>query len=383
MGALLYLIGEGVQMNDSIMPELHIGNLTAKIPIIQGGMGVGISLSGLASAVAGEGGIGVISSVGIGVLEINTDTPGREIAIQGLRREIRRAKRKTDGIIGVNIMVALSDHETHLHTALDAGADIIFMGAGLPLKIPQVLTPDRMQEKTIRIVPIVSSARAADLICRTWMRSGCIPAAFVVEGPMAGGHLGFKKEQLNDPLFSLETIVTETLSAVRSYEQRFGKAIPVIAAGGVYTGEDIHRFIRMGASGVQMATRFVATHECDADIRFKQVYLRARETDLMIIDSPVGLPGRAIRNAYLNDVSAGGKKPFTCPWKCLRTCNFKEAPYCIARALTQAKHGNLEDGFVFAGANVWRVNEIVPVRELMQSLVREYEAVAEPEIVLV
>jgi nitronate monooxygenase len=257
------------------------------------------------------------------------------------------------------------------------------MGAGLPLKIPQVLTPDRMQEKTIRIVPIVSSARAADLICRTWMRSGCIPAAFVVEGPMAGGHLGFKKEQLNDPLFSLETIVTETLSAVRSYEQRFGKAIPVIAAGGVYTGEDIHRFIRMGASGVQMATRFVATHECDADIRFKQVYLRARETDLMIIDSPVGLPGRAIRNAYLNDVSAGGKKPFTCPWKCLRTCNFKEAPYCIARALTQAKHGNLEDGFVFAGANVWRVNEIVPVRELMQSLVREYEAVAEPEIVLV
>jgi nitronate monooxygenase len=371
---------ETPEMNDPLMPELHIGNLTAKVPIIQGGMGVGISLSGLSSAVADQGGIGVISSVGIGVLEISTKTHGRKTAIKGLRQEILKAKAKTDGIIGVNIMVALTDHEEHLLTSLDAGADVIFMGAGLPLKIPQFLGPDRMTEENIRIVPIVSSARAAGLICRTWMKSGCIPDAVVVEGPMAGGHLGFKKEQINDPLYSLESLVSETILSVQPFEQQSGKAIPVIAAGGVYTGEDIHRFIQMGASGVQMATRFVATHECDADMRFKQSFLHARKEDLMIIDSPVGLPGRAIRNPYLDDVSAGGRKPFTCPWQCLRTCNFKEAPYCIARALTQAKHGNLEDGFVFAGANAWRVDRIVSVEELMQSLIREYETVAEKEI---
>jgi len=367
-------------INDQIMPKLHIGNLTAEIPIIQGGMGVGISLSGLASAVADQGGIGVIASVGIGVL--GTEKRGREIAVKGFRRQILRAKAMTDGIIGVNIMMALSDYDDHLNTALEAGADIIFMGAGLPLKIPQILSPDRMQEESVRIVPIVSSARAAELICKTWMKSGCIPDAFVIEGPMAGGHLGFKKEQLNDPSYSLEHLTGETISMMQSFEQRFGKAIPVIAAGGVYTGEDIYRFIQMGASGVQMATRFVATHECDADIQFKQAFIQAKKTDLMIIDSPVGLPGRAIRDQYLEDVSAGGKKPFTCPWKCLRTCNFKEAPYCIAQALIQAKHGNLKDGFAFAGANVWRVNGITSVKELVQSLIREYEVAAESELVL-
>lgn len=368
-------------MNHHLLPELIIGNLTARIPIIQGGMGVGVSLSGLASAVAEQGGIGVIASAGIGMLEDDIRENYEEANARALRREILEAKSKTSGLIGVNIMIALSDHESLIRASLDAGADIIFLGAGLPLKIPQMITPERLRDGGSRFVPIVSSARAADLICRTWMKSDCIPDGFVVEGPRAGGHLGFKKKQIEDPAFSLEALVLETLSMMRPYEQRTDRAIPVIAAGGVYSGGDIHRFISMGAGGVQMATRFVATHECDAHMRFKQAYIDADECDLVLIDSPLGLPGRAIRNGFLQDVSDGACKPFNCPWLCLRTCDFKNAPYCIAEALTKAKMGNLEDGFVFAGANAWRVDRIISVRELMESLVREFQAASLSESV--
>jgi len=359
-------------MNDHQLPELRIGNLTAKLPIIQGGMGVGVSLSGLASAVADQGGIGVIAAAGIGMLENDFDKNFRESNTRALRREILTAKAKTGGLIGVNIMIALSDHESLLLTALEAGADLVFMGAGLPLKIPQLITPERLRDGATRIVPIVSSARAADLICKSWMKSGCTPDAFVVEGPMAGGHLGFQKNQIGDPAHSLDALIEETLSAVRPHEERSGKPISVIAAGGVYTGEDIHRLMNLGAAGVQMATRFVATHECDAHIRFKEAYLNTRKEDLTIIDSPVGLPGRAIRNNFLQEVSAGVQKPFSCPWKCLRTCDFKKAPYCIGKALTQAKLGILDDGFVFAGANAWRVDRIISVKELTETLILEY-----------
>jgi len=367
------------------MPELHIGNLTAQIPIIQGGMGVGVSLSGLAGAVAGQGGIGVIATAGIGMLEPDLQRHFTEANNRALCQEIQQAKINSNGngLVGVNIMVALTDHEDLLLTALDAEADLVLMGAGLPLKIPQVVGPGRMRDGHTRIVPIVSSGRAAEVICKTWGKHDCIPDAFVVEGPMAGGHLGFRKEQLDDPAFKLEILVADVLAVVKPFEQQAGKTISVIAAGGIFTGADIYRFLEMGAAGVQMATRFVATHECDADIRFKEQYLQARQQDIMIIDSPVGLPGRAIRNGFLNDVAAGQKKPFKCPYKCLRTCEFRDAPYCIAKALINAKLGTLEDGFVFSGANVWRVNEIVSVQELMESLEQEYAAAAAREKVLV
>jgi NAD(P)H-dependent flavin oxidoreductase YrpB (nitropropane dioxygenase family) len=367
-------------MNDNQMPELHIGNLTARLPVIQGGMGVGVSLSGLASAVADQGGVGVIAAAGIGMLEDDFNENFKEANARALKREILTAKTKTDGLIGVNIMIALTDHESLLLTSLDAGVDLVFMGAGLPIKIPQMVTPERLRDGTVRIVPIVSSARAADLICRTWSKYGCVPDAFVVEGPMAGGHLGFKKEQLDDPAYKLDDLVEETISALESYQDKFGKPIPVIAAGGVYTGADIHKFIRLGAKGVQMATRFVATHECDAHENFKKAYLTTRKEDLVIIDSPVGLPGRAIQNGFLRDVSGGARKPFSCPWKCLRTCNFKSAPYCIGDALAQAKRGNLAEGFVFAGANTWRVDQIISVKALMEILVQEYQEVSVMEL---
>ncbi|MFH1454403.1 MAG: nitronate monooxygenase family protein [Armatimonadota bacterium] len=354
------------------MPVLHIGDLEARIPIIQGGMGVGASLSGLASAVANEGCIGVIAAAAVGMLESDFAANFKQANKRAMRNEIKKARGKTKGIIGVNIMMALSDWDELALVAADEGADLVFLGAGLPLKIPAAL-----RESATKLVPIVSSARAAKIIFQYWARNyNQVPDAVVVEGPLAGGHLGFKKEQIDDPEYTLDKILLQVISVLNPYEQQFNKKISVIAAGGIYTGADIYKYLKMGASGVQMATRFVATYECDASVKFKEAYLKCTKEDLTIIESPVGLPGRAIRNVFLDDVSAGIKKPFKCPWTCLKTCNYKEAPYCIAIALTNAKLGNIDQGFVFAGANAYRVDRIMHVKELIETLVKEYEVSA-------
>ncbi|WP_027369457.1 NAD(P)H-dependent flavin oxidoreductase [Desulfovermiculus halophilus] len=359
------------------MPGLHIGKLAAPTPIVQGGMGIGISGAGLASAVADQGGVGVISAVGLGMLESASRTHYHQTNREALVREIRTARNKTSGIIGVNIMIALSDFDTLLLGAVDEGVDIIFLGAGLPLHFPEELSPERMRQMHTALVPIVSSAKAAKLILKYWSkRFNRVPDGFVLEGPMAGGHLGFTPEQIDDPGYALHRLLPEVLAAVAPYEQSRGHKIPVIAAGGVYTGRDIHDFLHLGAAGVQMGTRFVATHECDADIAFKQAFVQARQEDLTIIQSPVGLPGRAIENDFLRDVASGHKKPFTCPWKCLKTCDYTQSSYCIACALNQARAGRLKHGFAFAGANAWRVDRIMSVHELMHSLIDEYQAAA-------
>ena len=265
-------------MGLSQIPKLHIGDLVVNIPIIQGGMGVGISLSGLASAVANEGGIGVISTAGIGMLEPDFNRNFRGANKRALQREIKKAREKTSGVIGINIMVALSDYFDLLQVASDEGADIVFLGAGLPLKVPETLLPDK--PGTVKVVPIVSSARAAKLIFQYWERNyNHIPDAVVVEGPMAGGHLGFSREQIDDPDYALEKILPEVISVLRPYEESFNRSIPVIAAGGVYTGADIYRYLESGARGVQMATRFVATHECDASPAFKEAYVACNKDD--------------------------------------------------------------------------------------------------------
>ncbi len=354
------------------MPTLTIDTLTAQLPIIQGGMGVGVSLSGLSSAVAKQGCIGVIATAGIGMMEPDFMTNLKEANHRALIREVKTAKKTSNGIIGVNIMIALTDHASLLDAALEAGADLIFMSAGLPLKIPRMLADFGRKDAFRRIVPVVSSARAADVILRSWAKFDAVPGAFVVEGPLAGGHLGFKKDQIADPQYALENLVPDVLSVVNAVAERYSQPIPVIAAGGIYTGTDIRNTLQMGVSGVQMATRFVATHECDADIRFKEAYVKAGKEDLVIIDSPVGLPGRALRNRFLEDVTKGEKHPVTCPWKCLRTCDFKNAPYCIGLALTNAKQGNIDQGFVFSGANSWRVESIVSVKDLIDGLKNEY-----------
>jgi len=361
----------------SEMPRLKIGDLEARVPIIQGGMGVGVSLSGLASAVANEGAIGVISSAGIGMSESDFAKNFREANARALRKEIRKAKEMTKGIIGVNIMVALSDYDDHVDISVEEGADLIISGAGLPLKMPEKILQGKIGKNSTKFVPIVSSGRAAELIFRYWAKQyGLVPDAVVVEGPMAGGHLGFKKEGIDDPDYALERIIPDVISVMRIYEQRYGESIPVIAAGGIFTGADIYRFLQLGASGVQMATRFVGTYECDASMEFKEAYVRSKKEDIIIIDSPVGMPGRAIRNKFLDDVNQGIRRPIKCPWKCLKPCDYANSPYCIALALTNAKRGYFENGFAFAGANAYRVKKIISVKALIEALQKEYRDVS-------
>ncbi len=362
------------------MPALTMGNLSTPLPIVQGGMGVGISRAGLAAAVANAGGIGVIAAVGLDLFDNLKKGRLKGSSAARLKEEIRKARRHTSGILGVNVMVALSDFNQLVDAAIEEDIDVIFMGAGLPLHFSENLAPERLKYLRTKMVPIVSSGRAADLIFSYWAKKfNHVPDGVVVEGPKAGGHLGFKEEQIQDPAFRLEQLVPDVVAAVKPYSEAFHKSIPVIAAGGIFTGQDIHEIMQLGAGGVQMATRFIATHECDADIAFKQAIVDAKEEDITIIKSPVGLPGRAVRNGFLKDVEAGIKKPFNCPYKCLKTCDYKTAPYCIALALGNAEKGLLQDGFAFTGANAHRVHEIVSVQELIDSLKQEYAlAVAEP-----
>jgi nitronate monooxygenase len=354
--------------------DFHIGELKIQAPVVQGGMGIGISMSGLASAVANEGGVGVISAAGVGVLGGGTGKLQEDRA--GLKAEIAKARAKTNGVLGVNIMVALTNFEEMARTAMEENIDLIFAGAGLPLRLPE-FCPVGCKTK---LVPIVSSARAADRIAKWWLRQyHRIPDAFVLEGPKAGGHLGFHPEQINDPDYQLEKLVPQVVAAVTPYEKAAGRKIPVIAAGGVFTGDDIHRLLRLGASAVQMATRFVATEECDADIRFKQAFVNCREQDIGIIKSPVGMPGRAIINNFLKSAAAGGQKPENCPYHCITTCRQEKGPYCITAALVNACRGNLENGFVFVGAYGGRVHEITTVHRLMEELAAQYRAAVQRE----
>jgi len=354
----------------SRMPKLRIGDSVAKLPIVQGVMGVGISLSGLASAVANEGGIGVIAANAIGMLDPDYYASHKDANVIALRKEIRKAKEMSSGIIGVNIMVAVHDFHALLMVAIEEKVDMVFLGAGLPLKGIPV---EDLRSARVKVVPIVSSGKAARLIFSFWVkRYGDIPDAVVVEGPKAGGHLGFKEDQIDDPDFALEHILPDVVAVVKGYEDKFHRTLPVIAAGGVFTGTDIYNFFKLGASGVQMGTRFVATHECDADIRFKESYVSCREDDIEIIKSPVGMPGRAIRSQFLKDVSSGKKMKLKCAWKCLKSCDIKTARYCISLALDNARKGILDKGFAFAGSNAFRINKIISVKELLQELQKQY-----------
>jgi nitronate monooxygenase len=332
-------------------------------------MGVGISLSGLASAVANEGGVGVIASIMIGINESNLFADKYQAHIEALKKEIRLAKKLSPGILGVNIMVASTNFADAVRAAIEENIDIIFAGAGLPLDLPGYL---KNGDRT-KLVPIISSGRAATILCKKWLsKFDYLPDAFVVEGPMAGGHLGFKIEQIDHPDFILEKLLKDVMDAVKPFEIYKKKTIPIIVAGGIFDGHDIYRFLRRGAAGVQMGTRFVATHECDADKAFKEMYIRARKEDLVIIKSPVGLPGRAIRNNFIDHINNGRKRPLKCPYHCIKTCNPEKSPYCIAMALESARRGKFKNGFAFAGQNAYRVQTIMSVKELMDSLAAEY-----------
>ncbi len=349
------------------MKSFYIGNKEIRLPIVQGGMGVGVSLSGLAASVANEGGVGVISCAGLGLLYEQNSGSYLKNCIWGLKEELRKAREKTQGVIGVNIMVALSNFADMVRTSIAEKADIIFAGAGLPLNLPSFRTPDC---KTF-LVPIVSSARATKIICDKWKANyNYLPDAVVVEGPKAGGHLGFKREQIEDENHSLEHLIPEVVAVTSQYGDE--KSIPVIAAGGITTGEDILRFIELGATGVQMSSIFVPTDECDASPAFKQVYIDATQKDLMIIQSPVGMPGRAIDGAFIRSVNEGKEKPKCCSYNCITTCDYTKSPYCIIKALYHAAKGNLDKGYVFAGANAYLAEKISSVKEVVANLKEEF-----------
>lgn len=352
------------------MKSFNIGDLLIPVPIIQGGMGIGISLSGLASAVANKGGIGVISTVGIGLIDFNPGLNYKNNNIDALRKEIRKARELTAGVLGVNIMSVLTNFADMVRTSIEEGIDIIFSGAGLPLDLPKYLG-DGVKTK---LVPIVSSARAALILCNKWKQNfNYLPDAFVVEGPKAGGHLGFKPDDLHTDSNKLENLVSEVLEVTVEIKKEFNKDIPVIAAGGIYTGSDIYQMINLGASGVQLGTRFAATEECDASVEFKNAFIHAKEEDIKIIKSPVGMPGRTIFNQFLREAFDGKRKPKACKYNCIKSCDPKTTSYCIADALMAAYRGKLSDGFVFTGANAGKVQEISTVSDVFAELTEEYQ----------
>ena len=363
-------------MENKLKP-LVLGDLEIKIPIIQGGMGVRVSTAPLAAAAANCGIAGTIASVGLPL-----DTPENRKNVpkssrEHLEQEIRRARELSDGVIGVNIMVALSNYEDLVRTCVKAKADYIISGAGMPISLPEFT-----EGSDIKLIPIVASARGTQLILKTWKRRyNKSPDALVVEGPMAGGHLaGYSLEKLiefgNDlpgmPL--LENDFKEILTVANEYGEANGVKIPVIAAGGVFDGKDMAKFIKMGAGGVQMATRFVATCECSADQKFKDAYINAKAEDVVHIQSPVGMPAKAIRTKFIEDILRGERKSFTCNYRCLRTCDPSTVQYCIAKALINAVEGDIDNAVVLAGDNVTRIDKIIPVRELVESIVTEANA---------
>lgn len=348
------------------IPDLVIGNLHINPPIIQGGMGVAISSSRLAAAVSNEGAMGIIAAVGASEFCNQTGLSYKEKSYQGLRTLLQNARALTTRPIGVNIMCALSDYDELVRAAVDENVDVIISGAGLPMHLPE-LTGDA----PIKLIPVVSSVRAASIICRAWeKRYQRLPDAFVVEGAAAGGHLGFSIDELSrNP--SLEMIVSEVIEYLKTIEEKYSRHIPVIAAGGIFNGADIARFLKLGAAGVQMGTRFVCTDECDASLAYKEAYLKCKKEDIVIIKSPVNLPLRVIKNAFVNELMNSTKKPFTCSYHCLKNCIPAKSPFCIAQALAHAAAGNLDNGVITCGANAYRIKKIASVHELISELMDE------------
>ncbi|WP_352401162.1 nitronate monooxygenase [Anaerotignum sp.] len=343
---------------------VRIGDLEIKVPIIQGGMGIGISLWRLAGAVAAQGGIGVISAAQPGFLKENFAKEPLKANLEALADNIKKAKEASKGgIIGVNIMRVCRNYDQYVKCCVESGADVIISGAGLPLELPELLKGTK-----VKFAPIVSSLRATQLMFKRWDKKCERVSDFVIiEGPKAGGHLGFTAEEAQDlSNEEYDQEVVKIVDYVNSFEEKYGH-IPVFFAGGVYDRADIDRYLSLGCSGVQMATRFVATEECDADVAYKQAYVDAKKEDVMIVKSPVGLPGRAIRNSFTKERQTS-RQPVERCFGCIETCDPATTHYCISRALMQAALGEREDSLLFCGENVWRVDKITTVKEIFDEL---------------
>ena len=348
------------------MKNLKIGDKVTRIPLIQGGMGVGISLGRLAGTVAKEGGVGIISSAQIGYRETDFDRNPARANLRAIESEMRKARAiSPHGIVGFNVMTALKEHADHIRAAVKAGADIIISGAGLPTDLPALT-----EGSGTAIAPIVSTDKSANVILKYWDRKYKRTADLVVvEGPEAGGHLGFKKEELAS--YTPESYAEEIqkiISTVKKYAEKYGVEIPVAVAGGIYDHSDVERVMALGADGVQVATRFVTTEECDADIRYKEAYIRASQDEIQIVKSPVGMPGRAIMNPFMKRVMGGEKIGHSPCHGCLGKCAPAEIPYCITDGLVSAAKGEVENALLFCGAKAYKAEKIETVREVVQAL---------------
>jgi NAD(P)H-dependent flavin oxidoreductase YrpB (nitropropane dioxygenase family) len=344
---------------------LKIGNIETKIPLILGGMGIGVSGWNLASSITNNGGIGVLSGVNLGYREDDFYTNTFEANKRAIIKEIKKAKEESNmGVIGINFMVAMNRYKEYVKIAVEAGIDIIVSGAGLPLELPEAT-----KDHDTKLIPIVSSAKAARIITKIWDKKyNKIPDAVVVEGSKAGGHLGFKKKDLIEDDFDFEEVLRETKEVLKKYEDKYNKKIPMIAAGGIYSSQDVEKIMKIGYDGVQMATRFVTTEECDADFNFKNEYLKSENKDIDIIDSPVGLPGRAITNEFLNNVEEGIKPKIKKCVDCIKKCNYKDTKFCISQALINSVKGNIDEGLVFAGENAYKSKKIEKVADVVKEL---------------
>jgi NAD(P)H-dependent flavin oxidoreductase YrpB (nitropropane dioxygenase family) len=349
------------------LPELKIGELTARLPIIQGGMGIGVSLSSLAGAVANQGGIGVISGVQTGFNEEDFRTNNLAANIRAIQNEIRKARKiSPKGIIGINILTVATQYKELVEAAVKEKIDVIISGAGLPKDLPKYVKGTKT-----KIIPIVSSGKAAKIMTKLWIRNhDYIPDAVIVEGPEAGGHLGFSAEELKSKPPTLSELLKDVIENLKPFELQYNKKIPVIAAGGIFDGKDVAKYIEEGASGVQMSTRFVATKECDAHVNFKQAYVDAKKEDVVIVQSPVGLPGRAIKNKLIERLELD-RVPVKKCYRCIDHCDPKTTPYCISDALIAAVQGDIDNGLIFCGSNVDRINEISTVEEVIKTIIKE------------
>ena len=340
--------------------SLEIGDLIAEKPIIQGGMGVGISLDRLASAVMKEGGIGVLSGAQIGFLEPDFYHNTVEANVRALKNYVRKVRETAgSGILGVNLMVAMQNYERYVREAVRAGVDLIISGAGLPVHLPKYV-----EDSGTKIAPIVSSLKSVQVICKLWDRKyHTAPDLVIIEGPKAGGHLGFRMEELeNMGEINYDLEIVNIIEYVRSVEKKYGKKIPVVVAGGIYDRKDMKKALLLGADGVQAATRFVTTRECDAAKEYKDAYIRAGKEDIILVKSPVGMPGRAIRNQFIGKISEKKQGVEKC-YRCISTCNPNTTPYCITEALIQAVTGNIEEGLIFCGVNAWRSEDVYKRQE--------------------
>lgn len=347
------------------LKALKIGDLTAKIPIVQGGMGVGISLSGLAGSVAAAGGVGIISTAQIGYKDPDYDKKPLEVNLKAIKKYVDKAREIANGgVIGVNIMVATKYYEEYVKAAVKAGVDLIVSGAGLPTTLPELV-----KNTKTKIAPIVSSIKSAKVICKLWDKHyRQTPDMVVIEGPKAGGHLGFTKEQLNtitDEEYDREILGIREI--VKEYSDKYEKHIPVIFGGGIYDRDDMMRYINMGLDGVQIGSRFVTTYECDAADEYKQSYINAKKEDIRIVKSPVGMPGRAIYNSFMKRTETESFKLKTCH-QCISTCNQKDIPYCIADALVNAAKGNTDNALLFCGANAYKAQKLEHVSDIFEQL---------------